>query len=442
MSEENESADKSDTPVLFREKVVDRLSSPEQMDLLMTVTDRKSWLALIGFSIVVIATIIWAFWGTIPQTVNAQGILLQKGGIFTLQAATGGSVSDVLVDVGDFVELGQVVAHIDQDELLRELELLEQQVSGLELRHNQLENYGEKSQVLEDAKVNKERESAKSAVRAAQNQLQVLNERLRAERKLFRKGLITKPSLDRTRQEIQTVRQEKKRAETALKQISLTNLQTVANLDRELILSKQALDDGKKRLKATQARYEKYSKVVSPEKGVVTEIRVNKGTEVSLGMGLLNLEVKQSDVTDLQAVIYVPASEGKKIQPQMKVLLEPSIVKSQAWGYLVGEVLEVGKFPVSAEAMNRVLGNRALVQLFMSESPAVLAVKARILKNPKSYSGFEWTTGVGPRLEINAGTICNSRITVQERSPISLIFPMRHVREFKAHLDKEPKVSH
>ncbi len=79
---QNETTQEFAPTELFRAKVLDRLSSPEQMDLLMTITDRKSWLALIGFSVVAIATMIWAFWGIIPQTVTAQGILLQKGGIF------------------------------------------------------------------------------------------------------------------------------------------------------------------------------------------------------------------------------------------------------------------------------------------------------------------------------------------------------------------------
>ncbi len=34
---------------LYRAKVLERLSSPDQIDLLMTITHRRSWFALGGF---------------------------------------------------------------------------------------------------------------------------------------------------------------------------------------------------------------------------------------------------------------------------------------------------------------------------------------------------------------------------------------------------------
>ena len=428
MTEQHERRVSNPQENLFREKVVERLNSPEHVDRLMAVTDRKSWLALFGFGIVTLLMAVWAIWGTIPNVVNAQGILLQEGGILTVQATSNGNVRDVLVRVGDLVEPGQVIAYIEQDQLRQELNLLEQRVGGLELQHNQLKDFGDRSQILEVSKVEKERASARASLRAAKRQLGVLQKRLRTERRLFKRGLITKLKLESTRQEISIRQQAKKRAEASLERISVQRLDVESSRARDLTFSEQTLEAEKERLRTMRARYHKLSKVVSPEKGIVTEMRINKGMEISLGMALLNLEVKTTESTALEALIYVPAHEGKKIKAGMTVHLEPSVIKSQAWGYLVGDVLEVGKFPVSPDAMNRLLGNGALVQHFMSSGPAVLAVKAHT-RSPKSFSGFEWTTGSGPEMEINAGTLSNARIKVEERTPISLLFPMRHVCE-------------
>ena len=423
---------------LFRQKVIDRLRSPEQMDLLMTITDRKSWFALIGFSIVVVITVIWAFLGTIPKTVNAQGILLNRGGVFTLQATSSGTVQDVVVEVGELVKMGQVIAKISQGDLAREIKILEQQINGLTRRHEQLKNYGAASQILEDEKAQKERDLAEAAIQSAIQQISLLQERLKSEQKLFDKGLITKAQLDRTRQELQIQEQEQIRQQTRLKGIAVDKLQVTANQEREFIASEEMIRDANKRLDTMRAQFDKSSHVTSPETGIVTELRVNKGAEISQGMAILNLELDRGSQANLETIIYVPASEGKKIQAGMKVFLEPSTVKSQEWGFLLAEVFEVGKFPVSAEAMQRILGNQSLVQMFLQSSPASIAVKARLLKNPNSFSGLQWTTGTGPNLSINAGTMCHAKINIQEQAPITLLFPMRYVREFKSNFEASP----
>lgn len=88
------------------------LSSPEQLDQLMTITSPLGWLGLLVTGALIACAVIWGFFGEIPLQVEGPGILLHPGGLRTVAAMAPGRVTDVLVKVGDVVEQGQVVARV------------------------------------------------------------------------------------------------------------------------------------------------------------------------------------------------------------------------------------------------------------------------------------------------------------------------------------------
>ena len=135
---------------LYRKSMIEKLSSVERTDKTMEITSPISWLSLIGISIIIIVTVIWAFLGTIPITVSGKGIVAsptstnavfidESGTIVSLVARAGtalragdtvltyktsdgelhtllstqtGTVSDVLVSVGDRVKQGNEMVRI------------------------------------------------------------------------------------------------------------------------------------------------------------------------------------------------------------------------------------------------------------------------------------------------------------------------------------------
>lgn len=55
---------------IFRQKSVDRVSSPEQLDNYLKVTTPSVWLILIGIIVLLIGTIVWAALGKLNTYVN------------------------------------------------------------------------------------------------------------------------------------------------------------------------------------------------------------------------------------------------------------------------------------------------------------------------------------------------------------------------------------
>ncbi len=100
---------------MFREKALERLSSPEQLDQIMQVIPLRGWLALIALAAVVVAAVVWSVVGTIPVQVSGQGLLLGQEGIRRLLAPSDGTVVDHRRG-GDTVHKGDVVVQLqDKD---------------------------------------------------------------------------------------------------------------------------------------------------------------------------------------------------------------------------------------------------------------------------------------------------------------------------------------
>ncbi|TWH58899.1 NHLM bacteriocin system secretion protein [Desulfitobacterium sp. LBE] len=106
---------------LFRDVSLTRLSSPEQLDQRIQVTSPKAWLALLAIGLILMSGVAWGLLGSIPTKIQGQGILLNNGGVFSLQHHASGQVSDIRVKVGQEVRQGDVVARIEQPELVDQI---------------------------------------------------------------------------------------------------------------------------------------------------------------------------------------------------------------------------------------------------------------------------------------------------------------------------------
>ncbi|MCL2057400.1 MAG: biotin/lipoyl-binding protein, partial [Oscillospiraceae bacterium] len=107
---------------VYRKVSLDRLSSPEQLDQKLTVVSPAGWAALASFTVLLAATLLWGFLGSVSDKVGGGGMLLYGQGVVALTSNTSGQVTDVSVREGDHVQRGQVIARVSQEDLLRQIE--------------------------------------------------------------------------------------------------------------------------------------------------------------------------------------------------------------------------------------------------------------------------------------------------------------------------------
>lgn len=96
----------------FRRRALEGVSSPEDLDRLVKVALPRTWVALAGLGVLMLAAVVWAVSARVPTTVNGPGYILNEGGIHAAATPTAGVVVDILHQVGDAVVAGELLGHV------------------------------------------------------------------------------------------------------------------------------------------------------------------------------------------------------------------------------------------------------------------------------------------------------------------------------------------
>lgn len=405
--------------MIFRKVALERLSSPEQLDQLLQVTDPKGWLALLALGALLLTSLGWGVFGSIPTEATGEGILLRRGGVSSLVSAESGQVEELLVSVGDVIEKGQIVARIRQDELLRQIQDTRDKLADVRREYQDQLRYAGEQGRLRGRDLAQERANLQQSIRAYEREVEIARERIAVERELLKDGLITKQTLLASEQRLNTAQDQLANARLQLNGLELKGLDSAQQTDQQIEEREARIRDLEIELRERQARLTETARVVSNRPGRVLELLVDRGDVVNPGTPLLNLEVASEE---LQAVLFVPASAGKRVQPGMRVRVSPSTVKREEYGSMIGRVTWASEYPSTSRGMTRLLGNEALVQRLMQEGPPI-QVNVALEKDPQTPTGYRWSSSTGPNVRISSGTLATGSVVVREERPIDLVVP-------------------
>jgi HlyD family secretion protein len=404
---------------IFRKVSLERLSSPEQLDQIVQVTDPRGWIALAGLGALLLAAVAWGIWGSIPTEVQGDGILLRQGGISDLVSNAAGQVQEMLVGVGDVIEKGQPVARIQQDALLRQIADDRSKLALLRSQYDDAVRVSNQQKQLRARDLTQQRADLQRSIESLEKDVSLLRERLDAQQGLLGEGLITKETFLTTQQSLNAKRDQLAQARLDLNGLDLKRIEADQPLDQQLEARQTAIRDLELEIKELNAKLGENASILSPYSGRVLEVLANRGDVVNPGNPILSVEVLSES---LQAVLFVPASAGKKVQPGMTVRVTPTTVKREEYGSMVGKVTWVAEFPSTSRGMIRLLGNEALVTKLMQQEPPI-QVNVALERDPSTPTGYRWSSSRGPNLKISSGTLASGDVVVREDRPVRLIIP-------------------
>lgn len=117
---------------IFRKSLLDKLSSPEQLDKMIVITPPSFWIALSGAAIIIVSAVVWGFFGKLPVNVNTQGIYVNEEGTQTVCSDTAGVISEVFVDDGSQVKKGDIIATLNTEEIDEKIADYEKRIKAVE----------------------------------------------------------------------------------------------------------------------------------------------------------------------------------------------------------------------------------------------------------------------------------------------------------------------
>ena len=125
---------------------------------------------------------------------------------------------------------------------------------------------------------------------------------------------------------------------------------------------------------------------------------------------------------ELVGLTYFNSGEVARIQPGMKILLIPDSTGLEHGEGIVGSVKAIMEPPITtleAARQKQASEGTALQQ-------ATIEVVAELVPDPSSESGYLWSSG-DPNIRLTPGVPTRARITIEQKAPITFVFPFLEV---------------
>ncbi|MGM0607906.1 MAG: NHLP bacteriocin system secretion protein [Candidatus Muiribacteriota bacterium] len=407
---------------LYRKKALERLQSPDELDQMVTVISPKGWIALIAAGFFIILSIIWGVFGELPYRVEGKGLLMKSGGIQTVHHISSGKISDVRVFENDIVKKGDVIARLEQRDILQKINGLKKDLSIYEEELQKLEELEIERDVVE-SKINSQTlDNLHSQINSLQTKLTFLKQQRDSQEELLKDGIITRQMLTETALQINDTENKINQLENRIKELDLEGISTEKQKIQEISKINENIRNMEEEIAYLQEEFYKNSRVISPYNGRVIEVSIDKNDLINPGESIIKIERTGKDIKELVAVGFVKAEDGKKIKHGMGAQVSPSTVRKEEYGNILAHVVGVSEYPVSTEEMYKTVGNETLIHSLLELGP-LIAVHADLKVDSKTPSGYEWTSDEGPPHEIFSGTICDITVTIKKERPISLVIP-------------------
>jgi len=387
---------------LFRKAALEKMASPEQLDLLMKVTSPRGWIALFTTGAILAGAVVWSVFGSIPTRVAGEGILA-AGTYFSIESDANGQLTELFVEDGQVVDAGQVVATIDQPNLEEDIEnardnydLLNRDYSQSRRDHNANVTGWDTTIANLDSLITTEEQRRDEKTRQLDDPNYPRN---RVQREI---DAIVSTIADRNVQ-IEQVRQNKRNSE-----------QRLAGMLREV-------ETARNRFETLSSRESRYSQVTSNVAGKILDVQLRRGDTVREGQVLARLLQEYSD--GMQALFFIDSAQGAEIRPGMIVEVSPTTIKKEEYGFLKGEVLERSPEPLTrAQLLRELGGNEDRASKILEGGPVYMILA--LLSPAETPTGYAWSSGDGPPLQLVGNQDISVNVITRTRAPYTLVLPI------------------
>lgn len=380
---------------LFRKAALDKLASPERLDVLMQVTSPKGWIALLTIAGLLAAVVAWSVFGTLPERIDGQGMLTGEGGLRQIRASGDGRLTRLTLAVNQTVEPDQMVGEISAVTMDQTV-IMAQTDYDTQLQAHRTALAAENMQI---GNLQIQRDRAQANVAKAEANLAQRRENLAA-------GIGTANQVRAAEAEVDGYIKER---DTYDQQI-----RNVREQGRMRQISLQAIEQ---RVSSTKATVQAGAEIRSTVSGKVVSIAKQVGDLVSNGELIAEVESGGEQANTLEVVAFVSSQTGQRVRPGHPAQITVAGIPREEYGFLRGEVKFVSQYPESPSVIARIMGDGRIAEA----SYRVVIVPTA---DPSTPTGFAWSTGRGPNTQISGGTGISVAVEVDQRAPISMVLPI------------------
>lgn len=406
---------------ITRKASSDSITSPDQLDQLMIVTQSRGWITLIVIGTILLLAIGWSIFGQINRNVSGLGMLLPAEEPILVQAKASGQLVEFGFTEGDKVKKGDVLAKINDTLVQLRLDDLQKQYDASEKIHHDLDKHEDAQVKLSSANLEKQLLSINKSITDNQALINLQTEQLAIENELLNSGLIQKQQMIQTKQTLSDLINAQLQAEAQIKVEKLTHGSTVTGIAQQKDLRLTQLLVKESAIRELQSQIIQDHLIISPVDGTIMETRFELFNMVNAGSNVIELLPKTTNRD--KCIAYVDATYGKRIEVGMVALVSPTIARPEKYGYITGKVIEVGELIASKATISLSYSNELFVQQIIQRNPSPIKVIVELDTDANTSSGYKWTSANAWPYPIHIGTVANIKIGYETERPIELFLP-------------------
>ena len=408
--------------VKFRKEALDHMASPEQLDQAVPILRPVDWMVAVILVVMATALVVWSVVGELAKRVNAAGLIINSGGQIVdvkVPSNGSGSLSSILIKVGDMVQKGDVVA------ILRQEDIEEAYQSAMDaFTRKESEERVLREQLASQDRISREFHT-KQKVRlqeqlgSAERVLSSTRERVKEYKRLFDQKVVTRTAFRAIEEERDRAVANVSDLKNRMEQMEKNELLRQHQAEQRLTQIKEEIETARARVNELEVGIAR-REVRATKSGRVTEIKANTGSPIAGGQSIMSIETK-SDT--LEVLAYIEPQHGKKVEVEQEALIGLGGNEKASDSRMYGTVTWVSEFPVSREGIVAQLQNDALAQALMAKG-APYEVRIELQRDPTSENGYAWTSKKGREATVTSGGYCYAKITYDTIQPLSMVVPL------------------
>ena len=409
---------------IFRAAAANAVIENTAFDDSLKIMRPRLWLAGAVLSALVIAGLVWSFFFTIPVSVAGQGILLAAGGVTDIFSEANGRLQAIEAQPGSVVKAGDLIARVEQPEVRLKLVIAQGELQDAEKQRRQVIELQARDTGARSGFESARERSLTDRIASLKKREAVMQERANVMSTLVTRGFVTRDHALSASQDLLNLTSQIADAEDERNKMQAEAEVRRSADQRGLLDAEQKVANAARSVQALREQLTRMDAVLTPFSGKVIATKANVGQIVQPGTPILTLEREGINKSGVPVVVvYVTASDGKKIKVGMAAEVSPSTSRREEEGYMRGRVTRVADVPASSASMARVLQNDRLVETFMNSLRTPFEVEVELETLPGDPSTPRWSSDRTVNTKVDSGTLADIRFTVRSMPLIAVAIP-------------------
>ncbi|HEX3864721.1 MAG TPA: NHLP bacteriocin system secretion protein [Stellaceae bacterium] len=409
------------TPAGFRAEALARLRSPDQLDVLFSLTSPIGWLSAVVAGIIIGALILWGFVGELPFQVYGMGMILHEGGkLYSVPAPIAGQIDQLLVKVGDQVEKDGKIAVLSLPDQIAQRDGAKRSLENLQKLYKEQSAISVKEIALRRQATDDQVGALKKKIVETNQHLVFLQDYYRIQTGQMKDGFVTRQQAEQTQTQIYSAQQAVRDGTNSMAQAQEQQIDFEDSQAKSLAQIESQIISAENNLHNLNVTIDTHQVVTSPVTGQIVEVATKYGNAVNTGDSLVTIKEAGEQ---LQVHAYLPVTTSKTAEVGMLALVSPTTVERSIYGSIRGHIVSVSDLPISKAAVKDVLANDTVVSQMLASGPVISALIS-LDQDKATTSGLAWTSSSGPPFQVSAGSLASIGVTVMRDRPIDLVVPI------------------